>query len=260
MPQGMKKEKLTGPERLNKYMSDAGYCSRREADRLIERGCVTVDGERAYPGQQVLPGQQVTVNSQVLSREEELILLAFNKPAGIVCSARKQAGETTIYELLHYPRRIFSVGRLDKDSEGLLLMTNYGDILNKILRAENHHEKEYLVTVNKEITPDFLRKMAHGVRLEELGVRTHPCKVYQEGKNKFRIILRQGLNRQIRRMCEALGYQVMKLVRVRIMNIELGSLRPGEYRQVSKKEYTRLLSLLRDSRNPGNKPQGEAGR
>ncbi len=257
MQQGMKKEKTEDAVRLNKYMSDAGFCSRREADRLIERGRVRVDGQRARTGQKVLQGMRVTVNGKELTREEELILLAVNKPAGIVCSTKSQAGEKTICELLHYPRRIFPIGRLDQDSEGLLLMTNYGDLLNKILRSENHHEKEYLVTVNREIRPDFLKKMARGVRLEELGVRTLPCKVFPAGKNKFRIILRQGLNRQIRRMCDALGYQVTRLVRIRIMNIELGNLKPGTYRRVGEKEYARLKALLRNSRNPGRASGGD---
>ncbi len=252
MQNGMKKEKNEGSIRLNKYLSDAGFCFRREADRLIEKGCVSVDGKIAQPGVKVTSGESVTVNGKELKREEELILLALNKPAGVVCSTKKRAGEKTIYELLNYPKRIFSIGRLDKDSEGLLLMTNYGDIFNKIMRSENHHEKEYLVTVNREIKPDFLRKMARGVRLEGLGVRTQPCKVELAGKNKFRIVLRQGLNRQIRRMCEALGYKVTRLVRIRIMNIELGNLRPGEYRRVGKKEYARLMALLRDSKNPGH--------
>ncbi len=260
MPQGMKKEEITGAVRLNKYMSDAGFCSRREADRLIEAGRVKVDGRKAVPGQMVQPGESVTADGKTLKREEDLILLAFNKPAGVVCSTRKHPDETTVYEILNYPKRIFSVGRLDKDSEGLLLMTNYGEILNKIMRSENHHEKEYLVTVNKEVTAQFLRKMERGVRLEDLGVKTQPCQVYQDGKNRFRIVLRQGLNRQIRRMCEALGYQVVTLVRVRIMNIELGSLRPGEYRRVSPKEYARLMALLRDSKNPGRQPQKEGRR
>ncbi len=258
MTQGLIKDRTEGTVRLNKYMSDAGFCSRREADRLIEAGRVLVDGQKAEPGQQIGPGENVTVSGKTLEREQELILLAVNKPAGVVCTTAKHAGETTIYDVLNYPRRIFSVGRLDKDSEGLLLMTNYGDILNKITRSENHHEKEYLVTVSREIRPDFLRKMARGVRLEELGVKTQPCQVFPAGKNRFRIILRQGLNRQIRRMCETLGYKVTKLVRIRVMNIELGNLKPGEYRRVGKKEYARMLALLKNSRNPGQRAGGRA--
>ncbi len=251
MARAYRKESVDGAVRLNKYLSDAGYCSRREADRLIEAGRVFVDGVRAVPGLKVEPDQKVTVDQKPVKREEELILLAVNKPAGIVCTTRKQKGETTIYELLQYPKRVFSIGRLDKDSEGLLLMTNYGEISNKIMRSENVHEKEYLVTVNRDIQPEFLRKLSRGVRLEELDVRTRPCKVELVGKRKFRITLTQGLNRQIRRMCEALGYKVVNLKRIRIMNIELGSLKPGEYRKVNNKELARLMDMLKDSRNPG---------
>ncbi len=252
MARAYQKERVDGAVRLNKYLSDAGYCSRREADRLIEAGRVCVDGIRALPGCKVEPDQKVTVDQKPIKREEELILLAVNKPAGVVCTTQKHRGETNIYELLQYPKRIFSIGRLDKDSEGLLLMTNYGEISNKIVRAENYHEKEYLVTVNRDIQPEFLRKLSRGVRLEELDVKTRPCKVEQVGKRKFRITLTQGLNRQIRRMCDALGYKVTRLLRVRIMNIELGSLKPGEYRRVTKKELARLMDMLKDSRNPGD--------
>ncbi len=254
----LKKGRPDDAERLNKYMSDAGFCSRREADRLIERGRVFVDGQKAEPGQRIQTGQEVRVNGKILKREEDLILLAVNKPVGVLCTTAKHDGETTIYDIINYPKRIFSVGRLDKDSEGLLLMTNYGDIFNKIMRSENRHEKEYLVTVNREIRPDFLRKMARGVVLPGLNVRTQPCQVSRVGKNRFRIVLRQGLNRQIRRMCEALGYKVTRLVRIRIMNIELGNLKPGEYRRIGKQEYARLESLLRDSRNPGKISQRRA--
>ncbi|MCD7817713.1 MAG: pseudouridine synthase [Lachnospiraceae bacterium] len=249
MPEGMTKGDAGGPVRLNKYLSDAGYCSRREADVLIAAGRVSIDGNCAKMGQKVTPGQRVAVDGKSLEREQELILLAMNKPAGIVCTTDKRWGETTVYDLLNYPKRVFSIGRLDKDSEGLLLMTNYGDILNKIMRAGNYHEKEYLVTVNREIKDDFLNKMSAGVYLKELGVTTRPCKIELAGKNRFRIILTQGLNRQIRRMCETLGYKVTKLVRLRIMNIELGDLKPGEYRNVSQKEFTQLMRMLRDSQN-----------
>ncbi len=246
--------------RLNKYLSEAGFCSRREADRLIEAGRVLVDGAPAVPGQKVGGKQQVTVDGQVLVPEQELILLAVNKPRGVVCTTDRRWGDRTIYDVLNYPKRIFTIGRLDKDSEGLLLMTNYGDILNKIMRAGNYHEKEYLVTVDKDITQDFLRKMASGVYLEELDVTTRPCRVELAGKCQFRIVLTQGLNRQLRRMCEALQYRVKRLVRVRIMNIELGSLKPGEYRAVTRKEFARLQEQLRDSTNPGQQAGRMAGR
>ncbi|MCD7743981.1 MAG: pseudouridine synthase [Lachnospiraceae bacterium] len=233
--------------RLNKYLSDAGVCSRREADRLIETGRVSVDGRSALTGQKVLPSQTICVDGQTVRPETELILLAVNKPRGVVCTTDDRWGDVTIYDMLDYPKRIFSIGRLDKDSEGLLLMTNYGDIVNKMMRAGNFHEKEYLVSVDREIQPDFLKRMSGGVYLEELDVKTRPCQVELTGKAQFRIVLTQGLNRQIRRMCAALGYRVTRILRVRVMNIELGDLKPGEYRPVSRKEYAQLKELLADS-------------
>ena len=253
MSQVFKKEKVDGDIRLNKFISDAGICSRREADRLIEAGNVMVDGVAAVQGMKVSPGQSVMVNGKIITREDEMVLLAVNKPRGIVCSTQKQGDDQTIYELLHYPKRIFSVGRLDKESEGLLLMTNNGDILNRIMRAGNYHEKEYLVTVDREITPVFLKKMAAGVYLKELDTVTRPCRIELAGEKQFRIILTQGLNRQIRRMCEAFQYKVTRLVRVRIMNIHLGSLKPGEYRSITRKEYAELKAQLRHSLNPGER-------
>jgi 23S rRNA pseudouridine2604 synthase len=247
MEQAFVKEKITGEIRLNKYLSDAGICSRREADRLIEAGKVLVDGETACQGMKIRPGQKVSVKGREVEREQEMILLAVNKPRGVVCTTDTRWGDQTIYELLNYPKRIFSVGRLDKDSEGLLLMTNNGDILNKIMRAGNYHEKEHLVTVNKTITPEFLKKMAAGVYLKELEVKTRPCKVELAGEKQFRITLTQGLNRQIRRMCEANHYKVTRLMRVRIMNIELGKLKPGEYRSVTRRELAALQQALRGS-------------
>lgn len=241
--------------RLNKYLSEAGLCSRREADRLIEAGRVLVDGKSAVQGLRVMQGQKVVVDGREALPEQELILLAVNKPRGVVCTTDRRWGDRTIYDVVDCGKRIFSIGRLDKDSEGLLLMTNYGDILNKIMRAGNYHEKEYLVTVDREITQDFLKKMAAGVYLKELDVTTRPCRIELAGKCQFRLVLTQGLNRQIRRMCEALHYRVKRLVRVRIMNIELGGLKPGEYRAVTRREYARLQELLRDSRNPGQKEE-----
>lgn len=247
MVQGFRKEKIVGEIRLNKYLSDAGICSRREADRLIEAGKVYVDGQVAVQGMKILPTQKIVVKGQDVKREQEMILLAVHKPRGIVCTTDRRWGDETIYDLLNYPKRIFSIGRLDKESEGLLLMTNNGDILNKIMRAGNYHEKEYLVTVDKEIKEDFLKKMAAGVYLKELEVKTRPCHVELAGKCQFRIILTQGLNRQIRRMCEAYGYRVTRLIRTRIMNIELGSLKPGEYRSLSRKELAALKEQLKYS-------------
>lgn len=251
MTQGFQKEAADESVRLNKFISDAGVCSRREADRLIESGRVVVDGQRATLGSRVHPGAQVLVDGEQISREEEMILLAVNKPRGIVCTTDTRWGDETIYDLLHYPKRIFSIGRLDKESEGLLLMTNNGDILNKIMRAGNYHEKEYLVTVDREVTPDFLEMLRGGIYLAELGVTTRPCRAERTGRDSFRIILTQGLNRQIRRMCAACGYQVQRLVRVRIMNIRLGDLQPGAYREVSRAEYAELQDGLLGSVNPG---------
>lgn len=247
MKQGFRKEKITGEIRLNKYLSDAGICSRREADRLIESGEVYVDGKKAVQGMKITAQQKVLVKGRSIDRENEMVLLAVNKPRGVVCTTDKRWGDETVYDMLNYPKRIFSIGRLDKDSEGLLLMTNNGDILNKIMRAGNHHEKEYLVTVDKEITPEFLKKMSDGIYLKELEVKTRPCKVELAGKCQFRIYLTQGLNRQIRRMCSACHYKVTRLVRTRIMNIELGSLRPGEYRSVTRQELAALQEQLKHS-------------
>ena len=232
------------PVRLNKYLSEAGVCSRREADRLIESGKVTVDGQRAQTGMKIRPGQEVRVGKKVVSRQDEMVVLAVNKPRGIVCTEEKRE-RNSIVRFLDYPIRVTYIGRLDKDSRGLLLMTNNGDIINRMMRAANHHEKEYKVTVDHEITDDFLEKMAAGVAI--LDTVTRPCKVEKLGKYTFSIILTQGLNRQIRRMCEALGYEVKDLVRVRVMNIRLGSLREGEYREVTDEELDELYRLIQDT-------------
>ena len=244
--------------RINKYLSEAGVCSRREADRQIEAGAVTVHGVCARPGTRVLPGQTVCFQGRSVSQEEERILLAFHKPAGIVCTAEKRE-KNNVIDYIHYPKRIYPVGRLDKDSEGLLLLTNQGDLVNKIMRAGNMHEKEYLVTVNKPLTESFLRGMAGGVPLVELNATTRRCFVERIGKREFRIILTQGLNRQIRRMCEYFGYRVEKLVRVRIMNIELGSLKSGTYRNVTEEEYHELLRLTADSSSDPVMPAKKTG-
>ena len=232
------------PVRLNKYLSEAGVCSRREADRLIESGKVTVDGQRAQTGMKIRPGQEVRVGRKVVSRKDEMVVLAVNKPRGIVCTEEKRE-RNSIVRFLDYPIRVTYIGRLDKDSRGLLLMTNNGDIINRMMRAANHHEKEYKVTVDHEITGEFLEKMAGGVGI--LDTVTRPCKVEKLGKYTFSIILTQGLNRQIRRMCEALGYEVKDLVRVRVMNIRLGSLKEGEYREVTDEELDELYRLIQDT-------------
>lgn len=234
----------TGQEyiRLNKYLSDAGFCSRREADRLMEEGKVLVDGAKAVPGMKILPEAKVTVDGAPVKKEQKKVLLALNKPAGIVCTAQKKEKKNVV-DFVNYPVRVYPVGRLDKDSTGLLLLTNDGALVNKIMRAGNYHEKEYIVTVDKAITPSFCRKMASGVAI--LDTVTRSCKVEQLGDKKFRIILTQGLNRQIRRMCEALGYRVKTLMRVRIMNIKLGNLPVGAVRMIEgaeKKELERMLA------------------
>lgn len=221
-------------------------CSRREADRLIESGKVTVDGKRAETGMKITEGQVVCVGKKQVKQKNEMVLLAVNKPVGIVCTEEKRE-KNNIIQFLKYPTRITYIGRLDKDSEGLLLMTNNGDIINKMMRAGNEHEKEYKVTVNKPITDEFIEKMSNGVPI--LDTVTRKCKVEKIGKFKFRIILTQGLNRQIRRMCEYLGYKVTRLERVRVMNIHLGDLKPGEYRAVTEKEIAELYELIKHSSN-----------
>lgn len=241
------------PIRLNKYLSEAGVCSRREADRLIESGRVTVDGERALTGMRIRPGQVVRVGKRVISRQDEMIVLAVNKPKGIVCTEERRE-RNSIVRFLAYPVRVTYVGRLDKDSRGLLLMTNNGDIINRMMRAANYHEKEYKVTVDREITEEFLNQMSRGVPI--LDTVTRPCRVKKLGKYTFSIILTQGLNRQIRRMCEALGYEVRDLLRVRVMNIRLGSLKEGEYREVTDEELEALYEMLKES--PGG--YGQNGR
>ena len=234
------------PVRLNKYLSESGVCSRREADRLIESGKVTVDGKTAHTGMRVQPGQTVKVGRRVVSRQDEMVVLAVNKPRGIVCTEERRERDS-IVRFLNYPIRVTYVGRLDKDSRGLLLMTNNGDIINKMMRSSNRHEKEYRVTVDKEITEDFLSRMASGVPI--LDTVTRPCIVRQIGKYTFSIILTQGLNRQIRRMCETLGYAVRDLVRVRVMNIRLGNLKEGQYRKLTDEELEELYSMIEDSSN-----------
>ena len=211
-------QQKTEPVRLNKYLSEAGVCSRREADRLIASGRVTVDGRPGETGMKVWPGQKVCIGKKVVSRQEEMVVLAVNKPVGIVCTEERRE-RNSIIRYLDYPVRITYIGRLDKDSRGLLLMTNNGDIINQIMRSANRHEKEYKVTVDREVTRDFLDRMAAGVPI--LDTVTRPCQVQKIGKYTFSIILTQGMNRQIRRMCEALGYQVKDLVRTRILNIRL---------------------------------------
>lgn len=227
--------------RINKYISEAGKASRRGADRLIEDGRVTINGKRATIGDQVNPGDDVVVDGNPVRVARNNVYIALNKPVGITSTTEKGV-KGNIVDLVNHPLRIFNIGRLDKDSEGLILMTNDGDIVNEILRSENQHEKEYIVSVDKPITPEFVKKMSEGVKI--LGTTTLPCKVEQLSKFDFQITLTQGLNRQIRRMCEVLGYNVYRLQRTRIMNIQLGKLPPGQWRDLSKKEKTQLFREL----------------
>jgi len=230
--------------RLNKMLSDMGICSRRQADELIAAGKVLVDGQIAVTGMKVTRESKIIVEGKEAKQDRSLVLIALNKPRGIVCTTDRREPDNVI-DFLHYPKRIFPIGRLDKDSEGLLLLTNDGDIVNKILRAGNHHEKEYIVTVNQPLTPAFLKGMANGVPI--LDTVTASCKITATGKCEFRIVLTQGLNRQIRRMCEYFGYKVLTLKRVRIMNILLGHLKTGDFRNVTDKELTELKRLLESS-------------
>ncbi|WP_010174709.1 23S rRNA pseudouridine(2604) synthase RluF [Bacillus coahuilensis] len=227
--------------RINKYISDAGKASRRGADKLIEEGRVYINGRRAKIGDQVNPGDDVLVNGNHVRLARNNVYIALNKPVGITSTTEKGV-KGNIIDLVNHPLRIFNIGRLDKESDGLILLTNDGDIVNEILRAENKHEKEYFVSVDKPITQEFLDNMASGVKI--LGTKTLPCKIEQISKYDFQITLTQGLNRQIRRMCEALGYEVYRLQRTRIMNIHLGNLPVGQWRDLSKKEKTQLFKEL----------------
>ena len=229
--------------RLNKFMADCGHCSRREADRLIEAGKVLVNGEVAEMGMRVTDADKVTVDGKVLKREEKTILLVFNKPPGITCTAAKD-DETNVVDYIDYPKRIYPIGRLDKYSEGLLLLTNRGDLVNGIMRSRYGHEKEYIVTVDRVVDDELLRRLSSGVYLKDLDVTTKPCKCQKVARNKLSMIITQGLNRQIRRMCEACGCRVTKLKRVRILDIELGDLPVGEYREATEKELNSVLKEI----------------
>jgi len=232
--------------RINKYLSEVGYCSRRVADRLIEEGKVTINGKIPQIGTKVEDGDQVKVKGQRIkkSTKQKKIYLAFNKPVGIVCTTNRGLEPDNIIDFIKYPKRIFPIGRLDKPSQGLIFLTNDGDIVNKILRARNNHEKEYIVSVNRPITKDFIQNMSNGVEI--LDTITKNCFVEKLGPKKFKIILTQGINRQIRRMCESLGYRVRSLERVRIMNIKL-DIPIGKYREFTKKELSELNRLLENS-------------
>ena len=230
--------------RINKFLGSAGYCSRREADRLVGEGRVFIDGNMADMGSRVMPGQKVYVDGKAVVPEEENILIAVNKPRGIVCTTTDKQGANNIVDFLGCDKRIYPVGRLDKDSEGLLLMTNDGELMNNILTGKNEHEKEYIVEVDKNLSDDFERRMSEPMYLKELDKTTRPCRVIKTGKKTSRIILKQGLNRQIRRMCSNLGYKVVKLKRIRIMNIELNDLPAGATRKIEGSEYEKLMNLI----------------
>ncbi|MDF7761660.1 23S rRNA pseudouridine(2604) synthase RluF [Kosakonia cowanii] len=236
----------TQSTRLNKYISESGICSRREADRYIEQGNVFINGKRAGIGDQVVAGDVVKVNGQLIEprNEEDLVFIALNKPVGIV-STTEEGEKDNIVDFVNHSSRIFPIGRLDKDSQGLIFLTNHGDLVNKILRAGNDHEKEYLVTVNKPVTDEFVRGMGAGVPI--LGTVTRKCKVKKEAPFTFRITLVQGLNRQIRRMCEYFGYEVTRLERTRIMNVSLTGLPPGEWRDLTDDELVALFKLIENS-------------
>ena len=238
----MQDEKQT---RINKFLSEVGYCSRRAADKLIDQGRVTINGQVPEMGTKIIPGDEVRVDGELISEpKEKPVYLAFNKPIGIVCTTDTKVEKDNIIDFINFPKRIFPIGRLDKPSEGLIFLTNDGDIVNKILRARNHHEKEYLVTVNKPITTKFLERMANGVPI--LDTVTRKCEITVISKYQFRIILTQGLNRQIRRMCEYLDYRVKKLKRIRIMNVKL-DMPLGKWRDLTPDELKEINRLISDS-------------
>lgn len=230
--------------RINKYLSEAGICSRREADRMIAEGRVTVDGAAAETGMQVDASRNICVDGRPVQGREKKVYLKFYKPRGIVCTADRREADN-LADYLSYPVRVTYAGRLDRDSEGLLLLTNDGDLIDRLMRARNGHEKEYEVTTEQEFTEAFLDKIQKGVYLRELGVRTRPCRARRIGEKGFRIVLTQGLNRQIRRMCAAFGVRVRTLKRVRILNLELDGMSPGEYRELKPEEFRELRKRVR---------------
>ena len=234
------------PIRLNKYLSEAGFCSRRSADKLIDEGRVKINGTLATMGEKVNPQDEIEVDGEIIKNNKKIsTYIAFNKPLGIVCTTDTRVEKNNIIDFINYPTRIFPIGRLDKDSEGLILLTDDGDIVNKILRSSNNHEKEYIVTIDKTISQTFIKRMSEGVPI--LDTITKPCKIQKLSRNSFRITLTQGLNRQIRRMCEYLNYKVESLQRVRIMNIHLKS-KVGSYRDLTQEELKTLKNSLKNSK------------
>ena len=229
--------------RINKYLAECGICSRREADKYIEQGKVRVNQKTAVSGMQVSEQDVVEVAGKLVKPKQQKIVLAYYKPIGVPCTEKDAHADKTIIQALNFPVRLTYAGRLDKDSEGLIIMTNDGELIQRMMRGANRHEKEYTVKVNREITDEFLEKMSQGVYLKELEQTTRPCKLERKGKYTFRIILTQGLNRQIRRMCQEFGFKVTSLKRDRVMNIELAGLKSGEYREVQGEELSRLYQL-----------------
>lgn len=230
--------------RINKFIADAGICSRRAADRLIEEGKVTVNGVVAENGVKVTDADEIIVDGKLISREEEKLYFAFNKPVGIVCTAEKREKDNII-DFINYDKRLMYAGRLDKESEGLIILTNDGELIDKMMRARENHEKEYIVKVNKQIDDSFVKEMSAGVYIEELDVTTRKCKVELLNDRSFRIVLTQGLNRQIRRMCDVLGYKVVSLKRVRVVNIKLDNLKTGQMRALTGDELNELMTLVK---------------
>lgn len=237
--------------RINKYLSANGICSRREADRLLSLGLVTINGQTAVLGQEVGENDRVSVKGKAVKSLKEKVVLAFFKPVGVVCSEKDPHADKLIMDMIQYPIRVTYAGRLDKESEGLLLLSNDGDLIQAMMKGSHGHEKEYRVRVDKEITEEFLNKMRDGVYLKELDITTRPCKIKQTGKNTFQIILTQGINRQIRRMCRTFGYEVKALKRIRVMNITLNSLKPGEYRELTDIEMSELYKACGLKTNKG---------
>ncbi|MCM1040553.1 MAG: rRNA pseudouridine synthase [Ruminococcus sp.] len=228
--------------RLNKYLAECGVCSRRDADKLIEQGVVTVNGCIAVSGMQVTGTEEICLRGKLLQGREKTVVIAYYKPVGVICTQRDKHAKIKVGDVLDYPVRLTYAGRLDKDSEGLLLMTNDGDLIDAMMRGANRHEKEYIVKVNKPLTEEALGKMRDGIYLKELDVTTRPCQITQTGQNTMQMILTQGVNRQIRRMCKAVGYEVRKLQRTRVMNVNLAKLKPGEYRELSTQEMEELYA------------------
>ena len=226
--------------RLNKYLAHCGICSRREADRLIEQGKVLVNGQKAVAGQTVDETDEVTVSGKVVRESKKTVVLAYNKPVGVTCTEKDSHADIKITDVIEYPQRVTYAGRLDRDSEGLLLLTNDGDLIQAMMRGAGDHEKEYVVKVDRKVTDEFLDKITSGIYLKDLKITTKPCKAEQIGKFTFKIILTQGVNRQIRRMCSACGYEVKSLKRIRVMHVELGNLKPGEYVELSDIDVERL--------------------